>query len=73
MVDNDDDGTDETERRRAGLCADCRHTIRILSSRGSTFYRCGLSDTDPRFPRYPSLPITSCIGYEKIGGRSPAV
>ena len=52
-----------TEHNRVGLCFDCRHTRRIDSSRGSVFYRCGLSDTDPSFPKYPRLPILHCPGY----------
>ncbi len=36
----------------------------VTSDRGATFYRCALSDTDPRFPRYPRLPVLECAGYE---------
>ena len=36
----------------------------ISSSKGSTFYLCTLSATDPRFQRYPVLPVLSCIGYQ---------
>jgi hypothetical protein len=32
--------------------------------RGSTFYRCLRADTDPRFTRYPPLPVRACPGYE---------
>jgi threonine dehydratase len=46
-----------------GLCGDCVHTQVIRSDRGSTFYRCRLSDTDPRFPKYPRLPVTECSGF----------
>lgn len=35
----------------------------IRSDRGSVFYRCGLSATDPRFPKYPALPVLRCAGY----------
>jgi len=49
---------------RVGLCASCRFAEIVTSSRGSTFYLCTLSEGDPRFPRYPVLPVTSCIGYE---------
>lgn len=48
---------------RVGLCATCTHMQKIASDRGSTFYRCGLSDTDPRFPKYPRLPVLRCSGY----------
>lgn len=51
------------ERRRVGLCLECQYARRLNSSRGSTFYRCGLSDTDPSFPKYPRLPILQCPGY----------
>ena len=56
------------EHRRVGLCLDCQHARRIDSSRGSIFYRCGLSDTDPAFVKYPRLPILNCRGYaQKVG------
>ena len=48
----------------AGLCASCRLADVITSSRGSTFYLCTLSATDPRFPRYPVLPVRQCTGYQ---------
>jgi hypothetical protein len=35
----------------------------VHSSRGSTFYLCRLSLSDPRFPRYPPLPVLSCAGF----------
>lgn len=47
-----------------GLCATCVHVKIIRSDRGSVFYRCGLSDTDSRFPKYPRLPVIQCSGYE---------
>jgi len=36
----------------------------IHSDRGSTFYMCQLSATDPRFPKYPRLPVLQCLGYQ---------
>jgi len=51
------------ERQRVGLCLDCQYARRIDSDRGSTFYRCGRSDTDPTFPKYPRLPVLQCPGY----------
>ena len=53
----------QDEPGRVGLCFDCQHAQRIQSARGSTFYRCKLSDADPRFPKYPRLPILRCAGY----------
>ena len=49
---------------RPGLCDLCRHARRITSGRGSTFILCELSRTDPRFPRYPNLPVLICAGFE---------
>lgn len=34
------------------------------------FYRCKLSDTDPRFPKYPRLPVRQCDGWsESVPGK----
>jgi len=49
----------------AGLCADCVHARRIESPRGSTFILCELSLNDPRFPKYPRLPVLACDGHRK--------
>ena len=37
----------------------------MKSDRGSTFYMCQLSATDPAFPKYPRLPVLRCVGYEE--------
>jgi len=52
--------------RRApiGLCAACRHARVVHSSHGSTFYLCRLAEIDPRFDKYPRLPVLRCAGYE---------
>jgi hypothetical protein len=36
----------------------------VVSGRGSRFVLCRLSVDDPRFPRYPPLPVVQCSGYE---------
>ncbi len=51
---------------RVGLCADCQFMRRIESDRGSIFYLCQRSATDPSFPKYPRLPVLECTGYERI-------
>jgi hypothetical protein len=51
--------------QRAGLCASCVHAQIVTSSKGSTFYLCRLSETDPGFRKYPVLPVERCSGYEK--------
>ena len=67
------DGGEEpaAERRRLlarlavqpGLCTGCVH-LQLLASPRSVFVRCGLADADPRFPRYPALPVRDCAGYQ---------
>lgn len=47
-----------------GLCRACVHAQRVTSTKGSLFYLCRLSSTDPRFPRYPVLPVRRCTGFE---------
>jgi hypothetical protein len=58
MTDDKDSASD-----RVGLCATCAHVDIVSSSKGMTFYRCRLSDTDPRFRKYPALPVIACAGY----------
>jgi hypothetical protein len=54
-----------SEIKAVGLCATCRHVRLIRTDREATFYLCQLSATDPRFPKYPRLPVLSCSGYEE--------
>jgi len=56
----------ESQKERAGLCAECAHARRIESERGSVFVLCELSNSDKRFAKYPRLPVLSCPGYEKL-------
>lgn len=46
-----------------GLCADCAQVRVITNRNGSRFYLCDRSREDPRFPRYPRLPVLRCAGY----------
>jgi hypothetical protein len=56
------------EDPNVGLCISCKHARRITSDRGSVFYLCTLSAVDPRFPKYPTLPVMACAGYEERAG-----
>lgn len=47
----------------AGLCSKCCHAEQVPSARGSTFVLCRMSTIDPRFPKYPRLPVNECTGY----------
>jgi hypothetical protein len=46
-----------------GLCLSCRHSRRVETDR-SVFWRCALAAEDPRFDKYPRLPVIECPGYE---------
>jgi hypothetical protein len=50
---------------KAGLCDTCRHQRVIRNTRGSEFSLCERSRNEPRFPRYPRLPVVACDGYEQ--------
>ncbi|HEY7187873.1 MAG TPA: hypothetical protein VH436_15055 [Vicinamibacterales bacterium] len=56
---------DRSQARDVGLCRTCANVQVITSARQSTFYLCRLSATDPRFPKYPPLPVRACDGYVK--------
>lgn len=53
--------------RGPGLCGRCQHVRRVENRRGSTFYLCRLSEVDPRFRRYPPLPVLRCAGFKAEG------
>ncbi|HEX6752131.1 MAG TPA: hypothetical protein VF093_00895 [Solirubrobacterales bacterium] len=63
-----------TERANSGLCDTCLHQRLVPNTRGSVFSLCERSRTDPRFPRYPRVPVTACPGHEPRdrGGASAA-
>ena len=49
----------------AGLCETCLHCKTIRSGRGSVFRMCLMHEKDPRFAKYPRIPVLQCPGYEK--------
>lgn len=49
----------------AGLCGTCENARRVESGRGSVFVLCRLSKEDPRYPKYPRLPVLRCEGYRE--------
>lgn len=55
----------------AGLCDTCVHQQVVRTTRGSSFSLCRRSRTDPAYPRYPRVPVTSCPGYEQSDAPSP--
>jgi len=54
-----------------GLCATCVNS-RVVRGAHSRFWMCELSRTDPRFPRYPRLPVIRCAGYQPSPDPPPA-
>jgi hypothetical protein len=58
-----DVATKKSVEPNAGLCGNCANARRMESDRGSVFILCKLSFEDPRFPKYPRLPVLACSGY----------
>jgi hypothetical protein len=54
-----------------GLCGFCVNARIVETKKGSRFYLCELSTVDPRFPKYPPLPVVRCIGYRPTTAQSP--
>jgi hypothetical protein len=47
----------------AGLCDSCLHQRIVRTGRGSEFSLCGRHRDDPRFPKYPRIPVAACPGF----------
>jgi hypothetical protein len=58
-----DDDSRRNADQRVGLCVRCEFMRQVRSDRGSTFYLCERSLSDPRFAKYPRLPVLECPGY----------
>ena len=54
----------DRELAEIGLCSKCRHAAVQRNLRGSVFWRCRRGDDDPRFGKYPPLPVVACFGHE---------
>lgn len=53
-----------------GLCERCRHA-RVVETRRSVFWLCGRAAGDPRFEKYPRLPVIACVGFEEGAREAP--
>lgn len=51
-----------------GLCSQCGHARAVKNDRGSTFWLCAASATDPGLRKYPQLPVRRCHGYAEKPG-----
>ena len=45
------------------LCGSCRHVRRLGRDGGPTYFLCTRHRTDPRFARYPRIPVRRCCGF----------
>jgi hypothetical protein len=63
-TERDDEARDDAPR--SSLCPRCAHVQIVVSGKGSTFYLCRRSRTDPLYPKYPAQPVAFCPGYEKL-------
>lgn len=56
---------------RAGLCDSCVHQRVVRNTRGGSFSLCERSWVDPRFAKYPRLPVLECKGHASRGDAPP--
>jgi len=49
---------------KVGLCSICNRASTLVGAKGVTFWRCGESDSDAAFRRYPTLPVEDCARFE---------
>ena len=52
-------------RQHAGLCAGCRHAKRLATKTGAPIFQCARAANEPRYAKFPRLPVSSCVGFEK--------
>jgi hypothetical protein len=59
---------------RIGLCLRCVHARHVPHPRGGDgYWMCAKSGEDPRFPKYPPLPVRACAGFTpRESGDEPA-
>lgn len=57
----------KSTREGVGLCSSCQFMIEQGTKRGTVFFRCARADEDPRFNRYPAIPVLRCDGFESRG------
>lgn len=46
-----------------GLCEQCRHHRMVRSERQEVYLLCEYSRLDPRFEKYPRLPVLNCSAH----------
>ena len=73
MADRRDSNHKSAFALTTSLCKSCDHMREITSGTGSRFLLCRLSQTDPRFPKYPPQPVVKCEGYNSNSEEGPIV
>lgn len=53
------------------LCEACASMREVVTPKGSRFFLCRLSQTDPAFPKYPPQPVVRCNGYQPRDHKEP--
>jgi hypothetical protein len=48
---------------KSSLCFSCHYGNHIISGKGSSFLQCQKHFENPRYPKYPVLPVFACSGY----------
>jgi len=48
-----------------GLCTACRFAREVRSAKDRIYILCEQSLTDPRFAKYPAIPVEHCEGYQQ--------
>lgn len=61
---------DVDPRDPVGLCRTCAFARTVRTPR-STFWLCRRAATDPRYERYPRLPVRACPGWSAGGPGEP--
>jgi hypothetical protein len=58
--------SDSQRRAHVGLCATCSRARAIRSAKGSEFWLCEYAQVDPRFKKYPVLPVLRCPAFSAV-------
>ena len=62
-----ENGRYEGESPEAGLCRSCVYARRIAPpGRTNAYWRCGMSDKDAGYAKYPRLPVSKCGGFDCV-------
>ena len=52
-----------------GLCRRCLYGRPIRSAKGPTYILCERSLVDQLYPKYPTIPVLHCSGFQELSSR----